>query len=384
MSFINESVLGIEISGIRKFLNIASNYPNAISLTIGQPDLKTPDHIIKKSIEALENGYTVYTPNKGIAPLLKGVSSYMNTKYSLNYSSEDEIIVTSGASEAIDTALRTIISNGDEVIIPSPAYPGYEPLIKILGGKCIYIDTTEDNFKLTASKLKNAITKNTKCLILPYPSNPTGTTLTYEEILSIAQVALDSNILVLSDEVYSELCYNGPHISIGNIDFIRNNVIIVNALSKSHSMTGFRIGFLLAPKYLTDNFIKVHQYNSTCASSISQYAALEAVTNGLDDPLYMKEEYIKRRDYVYNRLVDMNLNCTLPTGGFYFFPSIKKFNSSSYDFALDLLDKAGVAVVPSTAFSGGIDGYIRISYVCSMEDLEEALNRLENYLITNF
>ncbi|MEG2893229.1 MAG: aminotransferase class I/II-fold pyridoxal phosphate-dependent enzyme [Clostridium sp.] len=384
MSYINKNVLDIEISGIRKFANLVQNYPNAISLTIGQPDFKTPKHIIDNAILALENGHTVYTPNKGITPLLEGVSLYMNKKYSLNYSSNDEIIVTNGASEAIDTTLRCIISPGDEVIIPSPAYPGYEPLIKILGGRCIYIDTSDNNFKLSPSKLQEAITSKTKCLILPYPSNPTGTTLSKLEIESIAQVIKNTNILVLSDEVYSELNYSGSHYSIGNIDYLRDRIIIVNALSKSHSMTGFRIGFLLAPKHLIDNFIKVHLYNTSCASSISQYAALEAVTNGYDDPIYMKDEYIKRRDYVYTRLMDMNLISHLPTGGFYIFPSIKPFCDSSHDFAIDLLDKANVAVVPSTAFSGNIDGYIRISYAYSMDVLIEALNRIEGYLQSNY
>lgn len=379
-NLINDKVKGIEISGIRKFHNLVQKYDNAISLTIGQPDFDTPEHIKEATKKALDMGKTVYTHNAGLIELRQAASNFLFKKYSLNYNPESELIVTNGASEAIDTSLRGILEPGCEVIIPSPAYPGYEPVIKLMGATPIYIDTTETGFKLTASALEKAITPKTRCVILPYPSNPTGCVLSLDDLHSISNVLKDKNIFILSDEIYSELSFTSQHMSIANIDNMREKTIVINGLSKSHSMTGFRIGFICAPENIAKHLLKVHQYNATCACTISQYAAIEALTSGIDDALPMKEEYIKRRDYVYKRLLSMGFDVELPEGAFYIFPCIKKFNSSSQNFALDLLDKKKVALVPSTAFSGEIDGYVRLSYAYSTSTLEEALNRLESYI----
>ncbi|KMT22679.1 aminotransferase A [Clostridium cylindrosporum] len=379
-NFINKRVQDIEISGIRKFYNLVLKYSDAISLTIGQPDFDTPLHVKEAAKLALDNGKTTYTHNAGLMELREAACSFVKTKYSLNYDPNTEVITTNGASEAIDTALRGILEEGCEVIIPSPAYPGYEPVVKLMGAVPIYIDTTKTGFKLTADDLKKAITEKTRCIILPYPSNPTGCTMSAEEIKDIAEVLRDNDIFVLSDEIYSELSFDGKHISIATIDYMREKTIVINGLSKSHSMTGFRIGFIFAPEYICKHLIKVHQYNATCASTISQYAAIEALTKGIDDAIYMKEEYIKRRDYVYNRLVSMGFDVEMPSGAFYIFPSIKKFSDISFDFALDLLEKEKVAVVPSTAFSGAIEGYIRLSYAYSPDTLKEALDRIERYI----
>lgn len=379
-NFINNEVKNIEISGIRKFHNLVQNYEGAISLTIGQPDFDTPNHIKNAAKKALDEGKTVYTHNAGLIELRQAASSYLDKKYSLLYNPLTEIITTNGASEAIDTTLRTILTKGCEVIIPSPAYPGYEPVVRLMGATPVYIDTSKTEFKITPSALEKAITNKTRCVILPYPSNPTGCTLSFSEVESIAKVLKDKNIFVLSDEIYSELCFSGNHVSIASIDYMRNKTIVINGLSKSHSMTGFRIGFIFAPEYLSNELLKVHQYNSTCASTISQYAAIEALTNGINDAIPMKEDYIKRRDYVYERLISIGFDVKKPTGAFYIFPSIKNFSSSSFDFALSLLESAKVAVVPSTAFSGNVEGYIRISYAYSFELLEEALNRISEYI----
>lgn len=377
---INKEVQNIEISGIRKFHNLVQEYKDAISLTIGQPDFETPIHIREAAKCALDNGKTVYTHNAGLIELREAASNFVKTKYSLSYNPSTEVIVTNGASEAIDTTLRGILEKGCEVIIPSPAYPGYEPVIRLMGATPVYIDTTKTGFKLTASALKSAITEKTRCIILPYPSNPTGCILSTKEIEDIASALHHKDIFILSDEIYSELSFDALHTSIATIDYMRNKTIVINGLSKSHSMTGFRIGFIFAPEFISSELIKVHQYNSTCACTISQYAAIEALTNGIDDALPMKEEYIKRRDYVYNRLVSMGFDVEMPKGAFYIFPSIKKFSNSSFDFCLDLLKKEKVALVPSTAFSGNIDGYVRLSYAYSPETLNEALDRIESYI----
>lgn len=379
-NLINPRVQNIEISGIRKFHNLVQNYEGAISLTIGQPDFETPSHIKDAAKKALDDGKTIYTHNAGLIELREAASKFLESKYSIKYNPLTEIITTNGASEAIDTSLRTILTEGCEVIIPSPAYPGYEPVIKLMGATPVYIDTSKTDFKITPKALEDAITNKTRCVILPYPSNPTGCTLNLDEINAIAEVLKDRNIFVLSDEIYSELSFSGTHISIASIDYMRNKTVVINGLSKSHSMTGFRIGFIFAPQYLASELLKVHQYNATCASTISQYAGIEALTVGINDAIPMKEDYIKRRDYVYNRLISIGFDVEKPNGAFYIFPSIKKYSPSSFDFAFDLLDKYKVAVVPSSAFSGNIEGYIRISYAYSMDKLEEALDRIESYI----
>lgn len=377
-NFINSQVKNIEISGIRKFFNKVVDYPNAISLTIGQPDFHTPDHVKKAGMEAIEDNFTTYTQNAGIPKLRAAACNFLHQKYGLTYDSNHEVIVTIGASQAIDVAFRTILEPGVEVILPGPVYPAYEPLIKLCGASVVYADTTQTGFKLTAQLIEKHLTSKTRCVVLPYPSNPTGVTLSKNELDKIATLLKEKNIFILSDEIYSELVYEGTHQSIAAL--LPEKTIVINGLSKSHSMTGWRIGFLFAPRFLTSQMLKVHQYNVSCASSISQMAAIEALTNGLHDSNEMKKVYAERKDYVFKRLIGMGLSVEKPQGAFYFFPSIKQFGLNSFDFAMKLLDEAGVAIVPGSAFSTYGEGYIRISYAYSMDVLTEGLNRMEAFI----
>lgn len=381
-NLLNKNVREIEISGIRKFYNLMSNYKNVVSLTIGQPDFPTPEHIKEFAKSSIDGNKTIYTPNAGLMELRTAAAKYFESKYNLSYNPENEIIVTNGASEAIDIALRTLLDDQSEVILPGPVYPGYEPIIKLCGAKAVYADTTNTDFKLTPKLLKDSITDKTRCIILPYPSNPTGCVMDYYELEKLAEILEDKNIFLLSDEIYSELNYSEKHLSIANFKGMKDKTIIINGLSKSHSMTGWRIGFTLAPEYITKNMLKVHQYNATCACTISQYAALEALQRGYDDSKEMLKEYRVRRDYVLSRLISMGLDVVTPNGAFYIFPSIKKYNMTSFDFAIKLLEEARVAVVPGDAFSQLGEGFIRISYACSMEILKEGLDRIENFVKT--
>lgn len=375
---LNPLVKSVEISGIRRFYNMVADIEGTISLTIGQPDFPTPLHIKEAAKKAIDEDYTVYTHNAGYIELREAACDYVKRKYNLSYNAENEVIVTIGASEAIDIAFRSILLPGSEVILPGPVYPGYEPIIKMAGAIPVYADTTENGFKMTADIIQPYITDATRCIVLPYPSNPTGVTLTSKELQDIADLIRGKDILIIADEIYSELVYEQEHVSIAS--FLKEQTIVLNGLSKSHSMTGWRIGFLFAPENLCKHFIKVHQYNVTCASSISQRAALEALTNGFDDALPMKSEYIKRRDYVYERLQAMNLQVVKPDGAFYFFVKLPEGYHSSLDFCLELVRKTKVACVPGDAFSLLGDGYFRISYAYSMETLKEALDRIEHFL----
>jgi aminotransferase len=375
---VNSRVKQIELSGIRKFFNMVADYEDVISLTIGQPDFETPRHVKNAGIEAIQQNFTSYTHNAGFYELRVAAAQYVNKKYGLTYSPENEVIVTVGASQAIDCTFRTLLEEGSEVILPSPVYPGYEPLIKLAGGTPVYIDTTTNHFKLTAELLGPYINEKTRCIVLPYPSNPTGVTLEDVELKEIAELVKDKNIFVLSDEIYSELVYGKQHQSIAR--YLREQTIVINGLSKSHSMTGWRIGLLFAPEAIAKHLLKVHQYNVSCATSISQKAAYKALTSGIDDALHMKQAYEERLEYVYNRLVNMGLDVVKPDGAFYLFPSIKKFNQSSFDFALSLVQNSGVALVPGSAFSEYGEGYVRLSYAYSMDQLIKAMDRMENYL----
>lgn len=379
-SLVNDKVKGIQISGIRKIANLVSTYKDAISLTIGQPDFPTPAHIMEAAHQAINSGKTVYTVNPGLIELRRAAAEFVKLKYGQVYRPEDEIIVTAGASEALDVTLRTILEEGSEVILPGPIYPGYEPLIRLCGGVPVFVDTTNHSFKLTAELIAGALTERTRCVILGYPSNPTGRVMTREELVAIADLLKERDLFIISDEIYSELIYGEEHVSIATLEGMREKTIVINGLSKSHSMTGWRIGFTFAPAYLTQHMVKVHQYNVTCASSISQYAALEALTNGINDAEPMKAEYKKRRDFVYGRLIEMGFEVEKPEGAFYIFPSIRKFGLGSMEFAIKLLEEQRVAVVPGDAFSAMGEGFIRISYAYSMEVLEEALKRLETFV----
>ncbi|GAA1377550.1 aminotransferase A [Peribacillus frigoritolerans] len=375
---INPLVKDVQISGIRKFYNMVADIEGTISLTIGQPDFPTPTHIKEAAKQAIDNDYTVYTHNAGYLELREAASNYVKDKYKLNYDPANEVIVTSGASEGIDIAFRTILIPGNEVILPGPVYPGYEPIIKMCGATPVYADTTKNGFRLTADILEKYITENTRCIVLPYPSNPTGVTLTAEELLDIAELVRGKDIFILADEIYSELVFDQEHVSIAT--FLKEQTIVLNGLSKSHSMTGWRIGLLFAPAAISQHLLKVHQYNVTCATSISQRAALEALTAGRNDAIPMKTEYARRREYVYSRLQAMKLEIVKPNGAFYFFIKLPEGYASSLDFCLKLVQQEKVAVVPGDAFSPLGEGYFRISYAYSMETLEKALDRIEAFL----
>ncbi len=376
---INQRVKKIEISGIRKFTNMVAHMDDLISFTIGQPDFPTPEHVKKAGIEAIENDFTSYTHNAGTMELRKAACDFVEKKYGLTYNPEAEVIVTMGASEAIDVAFRTILAEDTEVILPGPIYPGYEPIIRMMGATPIHVDIRKNHFRFTIDTIKPFITDKTRCIVLPYPSNPTGVSLTEEELREIAAFLKGKDIFILADEIYSELTYDQKHTSIAS--FLKEQTIVINGLSKSHSMTGWRIGFLYAPKNITKHILKVHQYNVSCANSIAQKAALEALTTGIDDADMMKNEYAKRREYVFKRLISMGFDVVKPDGAFYFFvkiPDAQELNS--FDFALKLVEETKVAVVPGSAFSEYGEGYFRLSFACSMEKLTLGLNRIEQYL----
>lgn len=376
---VNNRVKEIEISGIRKFFNMVAGMDGIISLTIGQPDFPTPTHVKEAAIRAINEDKTVYTHNAGLLETRKAAADFVRKKYGIGYNPESEVIVTTGASEAIDISFRTILEEGCEVILPGPVYPGYEPIIRMCGAEPVYADIRENGFRFTASIIKKHLSAKTRCIVLPYPSNPTGASLSEEELSEIADLLRGKDIIVLADEIYSELSFGKPHVSIGS--FLKDQTIVINGLSKSHSMTGWRIGLLFAPENLARHILKVHQYNVTCANSIAQVAAAEALTAGIDDAVPMKKEYESRRDYVHRRLGDMGLKAVKPDGAFYFFVQIPESAvMNSFDFALDLVNKAKVAVVPGSAFSNFGEGYFRLSFAYSMETLKEGLDRLESYL----
>jgi len=381
-SFINDNVKQIQISGIRKFAQQIEKYENVIALTLGQPDFQTPEPIKQAAIEAISSNQTVYTPNAGLPVLREAASNYVKQKYGLTYDSSSEVIVTVGASQALDVAFRTILTEGCEVILPAPIYPGYAPIITTCGAKPVFVDTSDHGFKITPELLEQYINKNTRCIVLPYPNNPTGVTLTKEELENLASYLSKKEIFILSDEIYSELTFDSVHQSIASFPGMRDKTIVINGLSKSHSMTGWRIGFLFAPSYLAQEILKVHQYNVSCATSISQFAAISALTECIDSPIEMAKEYQNRRDYMLDRLQQMGLPCIKPGGAFYLFPSIQEFNIPSMEFALKLVEQQNLAVIPGEAFSEYGDSFIRLSYAYSMEQLKLACDRLEAFITT--
>ncbi|MBN8234246.1 aminotransferase A [Halobacillus kuroshimensis] len=377
---INPAVKNIEISGIRRFFNMVSHYEDVVSLTIGQPDFPTPEAVKQAGIQAIENNQTSYTHNAGLIELRRAVQHHAAASYGLSYDAEQEIIITVGASEALDLSLRTILHPGDEVILPGPVYPGYEPLIRLAGGIPVFADTSAEGFKLTGDIIQSHVTEKTKAVILPYPSNPTGVSLTEDELKDIADVIKKKEIFLIADEIYSELVYERPHTSIASIPDVRDNVIVVNGVSKSHSMTGWRIGYLLAPEWLSRHLLKVHQYNVSCATSISQYAALEALSNQKQEAENMRDAYKERRDYAAGRLKQMGLSFAQPDGAFYLFIQFPLDGKTTTDKAVELVEEAGLALVPGDAFSTYGEGYMRLSYAYSMETLKKGLDRLEKYL----
>ncbi|OES43770.1 aminotransferase A [Domibacillus iocasae] len=378
---LNNRVKEIEISGIRKFFNLVGTQTDMISLTIGQPDFHTPEHVKKAGIQAINQNETVYTPNAGLPELKKAAAQFYSKKYQVVYDDETEVIVTVGASQGIDIALRTILQPGDEVILPGPVYPGYEPIIHLCEAKPVMIDTAGNNFRMTADLIGRHVSKKTKVIILPYPSNPTGVSLTEQELKDIAALAKKQELFILADEIYSEIVYEQPHVSIAS--FLKEQTIVINGLSKSHAMTGWRIGLLFAPKAIAQHMLKVHQYNVSCATSISQKAAIAALTDGINDAVPMRDEYKKRRDVALERLQKLGLQTVKPDGAFYFFVKVPDaYHGSSFDFCLTLAKEYKVAVVPGSAFSQTGEGWFRLSYACSVQEISEGLSRIEQFLKT--
>ncbi|RYM02871.1 aminotransferase A [Sporolactobacillus sp. THM7-7] len=377
---VSTRVREIQISGIRRFFNKVKDYPGAVSLTLGQPDFPTPAHVKEAGKAAIDHNHTTYTANAGLLALRRAIADYVAEKYGLRYDPETEIVTTVGASEAIDLSFRTILEAGDEVILPGPAYPGYAAPIRLAGAVPVYIDTTGSDFKMTAPQIAAHLTERTKAIVLPYPSNPTGCVLAGDEVEAISEVLKNRSVFVVSDEIYSELTYEQKHVSIASFPGMKDKTLVINGLSKSHAMTGWRMGYVLADRPIADQLIKVHQYNVSCIASITQYAAIEALTAGKNDAEPMRRVYSKRLDYVLSRLEKMGIDAVRPSGAFYVFPSIKKFGMASEDFALQLLQREGVAVVPGSAFSSYGEGYLRLSYACSMDVLKDGLDRLERFV----
>lgn len=372
--------MDIEVPGIRLFSNKVVKFKDGINLTIGEPDFPTPENVKQAGIDAIRNNLTKYSHNAGLPKLRETVSQYFNDRYKFYYNPETEIVITTGASEGIDSVLRTILLEGDEVILPAPIYSGYEPVVHLNGAKVIYLDTSDTGFIPDPKRLDQLITDKTKAIILNYPSNPTGVTINKELMGQIVGVLHKHEIFVLSDEIYSENSFNGDHQSFAAYPELRDKLFLLHGLSKSHAMTGWRIGFVLGPEPLMKQVLKAHLYNSICTSMPSQYAAIEALSNSCNIPAEMNEAFIKRRDYVQERLENMGMSVVRPTGAFYIFPSIKNTNLTSLEFATRLLDTEHVAVVPGSSFSPFGEYHIRISYANSMKNLVEGMNRLENFI----
>ena len=378
---LNDTVREMKPSGIRKFFDMLSGMQDVVALTVGQPDFITPWHIREAAIESIEKGKTYYTSNAGTPELRLEISKYMKRRFNVSYQPQDEIFVTVGGSEAIDVAMRAILSPGDEVILPQPAFVCYEPIAQMQGARVVHIDTKlENNFKVTAEEIKNAITDKTKMLILPFPNNPTGAILTREELTEIAEVLRGTNICVLSDEIYAELTYGREHVSIAEIDGMWERTIIASGFAKAYAMTGWRLGYICAPAPLTKQMLKIHQYAIMCASTASQFAAVEALRNGDEDVEYMRGEYNRRRTFLLEGLRKIGIECFEPEGAFYLYPNIGKFGLSSEEFAERLLYEHKCAIVPGTAFGESGEGFARISYAYSLKHLEQALERIEAFV----
>lgn len=378
---ISEKVKNIKPSGIRKFFDIVSEMKDAISLGVGEPDFDTPWHIRDEGIYAFEKGKTFYTSNAGLKPLREEISNYIKRKQNINYDPNSEILVTVGGSEAIDIGLRAMVNAGDEVIIPQPSYVSYAPCADLAGAKNVYINLkAENDFRLTAEELANAITDKTKILILPYPNNPTGAVMGKSDLEKIAKIVIEKDIFVISDEIYSELTYNGQHVSIASLDGMKERTLLINGFSKAYAMTGWRLGYACAPKELIKQMTKIHQYAIMCAPTISQYAAVEALKNGDNDVLEMKISYNQRRRFLLNAFKDMGLECFEPNGAFYVFPCIKEFGMTSEEFATKFLEEEHVAAVPGTAFGESGEGFLRISYAYSLDTLKIAMERLKRFI----
>mgnify|MGYP000369289587 FL=1 len=380
-NFLSKTVVGIKPSGIRKFFDLVSEMKDAISLGVGEPDFDTPWHIRDEGIYALERGKTFYTSNSGLKDLRIEISNFLKRSYNLNYNPDDEVLVTVGGSEAIDIGLRAVIDAGDEVIIPQPSYVSYEPCAVLAGAKPVIINLKEENeFRLTAKELEDAITEKTKVLILPFPNNPTGSIMEQKDLEEIAKVVIEHDILVMTDEIYSALTYKDTHFSIASISGMKERTIYINGFSKAYAMTGWRLGYACAQKEIIKQMTKIHQFAIMCAPTSSQYAAIEAIKNGDEDVKTMRQAYNQRRRFLMDAFKKIGLQCFEPFGAFYVFPCIKEFGLTSEEFATRFLKEEKVALVPGTAFGECGEGYLRISYAYSLDNLKIALSRLEKFV----
>lgn len=378
---LSKKITGIEPSGIRKFFDLVSEMPDAISLGVGEPDFDTPWRIREEGIYTLEQGKTFYTSNAGLKDLKIEISKYLERKIHVEYDPDHEIMVTVGGSEGIDVALRAMLDPGDEVLIPQPSYVSYVPCTILADGNPVVIPLQQKNeFKLTAEELEAAITLKTKILVMPFPNNPTGSIMTKEDLEPIAEVVKRHDLYVLSDEIYSELTYKTEHVSISSLPGMKERTLVINGFSKGFAMTGWRLGYICGPSVIIEQMLKIHQFAIMCAPTTSQYAAVEAMKNGDEDVAQMREEYNGRRRYVLHRFKEMGLKCFEPFGAFYAFPSIKEFGMTSDEFATKLLNSKKIAVVPGTAFGECGEGFLRISYAYSLDDLKEALGRIEEFV----
>ena len=378
---LSKKVVEIKPSGIRKFFDIAAEMEDVVSLGVGEPDFDTPWHVRDEGIYALEKGRTFYTSNAGLKELRIEISRYLRRRCNLTYDPLKEILVTVGGSEGIDLALRAMIDPGDEVLIPEPCYVSYLPCVQLVGGVPVTIELKAENeFRLTKEDLLAHITDKTKMLVLPFPNNPTGAIMTREDLEAIAEVIIEKDIFVLSDEIYSELTYQGDHVSMASIPGMWERTLTINGFSKSYAMTGWRLGYICGPREIVAQMTKIHQFAIMCAPTTSQYAAVEAMKNGDNDVRQMREAYNQRRRYLMHAFKEMNLPCFEPFGAFYVFPCIKEFGLTSEEFAMRLLEEEHVAVVPGTAFGNSGEGFLRISYAYSVDALKVAMERIARFI----
>ncbi len=376
-----DKVVELKPSGIRKFFDIVSEMKDAISLGVGEPDFDTPWHIRDEGIFSLEKGRTFYTSNSGLKELRTEICNYLKRRQGIQYDPNTEVLITVGGSEAIDMGLRAMINPGDEVLIPQPSYVSYEPCAILAGAKPVIIDLKAENeFRLTAQELEDAITEKTKVLILPFPNNPTGAIMEKKDLEAIAEVILKYDIFVMSDEIYAELTYKGEHVSIASLPGMQERTILINGFSKAYAMTGWRLGYACGPRAIIEQMTKIHQFAIMCAPTTSQYAAVEALKNGDDDVAEMRTAYNQRRRFLLDAFAKMGLECFEPYGAFYVFPCIKEFGMTSDEFATRFLEEEKVAAVPGTAFGDSGEGFLRISYAYSLEKLKIAIGRLEHFV----
>ncbi len=378
---LSKTIKTIEPSGIRKFFDVVSEMPDAISLGVGEPDFDTPWHIRDEGIHSLEMGRTFYTSNSGLKELKVEICRYLKRRFQLDYHYEKEIFITVGGSEAIDLAMRAMLDPGDEVLIPQPSYVSYVPCAVLANGTPVIIELKEENeFRLTAAELEAAITPKTKLLVMPFPNNPTGAVMEKSDLEAIAELVIKHDLYVISDEIYAELTYLEKHVSIASLPGMKERTILINGFSKSHAMTGWRLGYACGPEEIIAQMLKIHQYAIMCAPTTSQYAAVEAIKNGDEDVAMMRGEYDVRRKFLMRRFHEMRLSCFEPFGAFYIFPSIQEFGMSSDEFATRFLEAKKVAVVPGTAFGACGEGFLRISYAYSLDTLREAMKRMDEFV----